>query len=107
MKRLCLSTHLQLDIKPDNVLVNYGDNGIRLIDVELGDCGSLILSTPNMPKMEIHWSTNLTKPRSAASNTLGHCNIYMVIWGNGESQELVTEKQYAILRAAVLTVPRL
>ena len=30
------------DVKPDNVLVNYGHGDIRFSDVKLGDCGSTV-----------------------------------------------------------------
>ena len=30
------------DIKPDNVLVNYGQGDIRFADVELADCGNTV-----------------------------------------------------------------
>lgn len=34
------------DIKPDNVLVNYGDNSARLSEVQLGDCGDAYRFNP-------------------------------------------------------------
>ncbi|KAL8929960.1 MAG: hypothetical protein Q9208_001104 [Pyrenodesmia sp. 3 TL-2023] len=30
------------DIKPDNILVNYGSNGVRFSDVKLADCGDVV-----------------------------------------------------------------
>ncbi|ESZ92264.1 serine/threonine protein kinase [Sclerotinia borealis F-4128] len=34
--------YVHTDIKPDNVLVNYGQGDIRFADVELADCGSTV-----------------------------------------------------------------
>ncbi|KAF2189963.1 kinase-like protein [Zopfia rhizophila CBS 207.26] len=34
--------YVHTDVKPDNVLVNYGHGDIRFSDVKLGDCGSTV-----------------------------------------------------------------
>jgi len=38
------------DIKPDNVLVNYGPGDIRFADVKLADCGSTVHSDSGYAK---------------------------------------------------------
>jgi hypothetical protein len=34
-------------VKPDNILVNYGNNSARLSEVQLGDCGDTYCVNPN------------------------------------------------------------
>jgi len=40
------------DIKPDNVLVNYGDNSARFSEVQLGDCGDAYRFNPEAKPLE-------------------------------------------------------
>jgi hypothetical protein len=40
------NTDRYLDVKPDNILVNFGSATHRLKDVELGDCGDVYLLNP-------------------------------------------------------------
>lgn len=40
------STNQASDIKPDNVLVNYGSGRCRFREVELGDCGDACFMDP-------------------------------------------------------------
>lgn len=44
-----------VDVKPDNILVNYGDGPTRFSEVKLGDCGDTYRVDPNAdPKEEGH-----------------------------------------------------
>jgi casein kinase II subunit alpha len=40
------NTNQTLDVKPDNILVNYGSGPCRFREVELGDCGDACLVNP-------------------------------------------------------------
>jgi casein kinase II subunit alpha len=41
-----MNTSKNLDIKPDNILVNYGTDPYRFKQVELGDCGDACIVNP-------------------------------------------------------------
>lgn len=44
-----------VDVKPDNILVNYGDGPTRFSEVKLGDCGDTYRVDPNAdPKEDGH-----------------------------------------------------
>ena len=43
-----------IDIKPDNVLVNYGNDAARFSEVQLGDCGDVYRVDPNADPLEGH-----------------------------------------------------
>jgi casein kinase II subunit alpha len=40
------NTNQTLDVKPDNILVNYGSGSCRFREAELGDCGDACLVNP-------------------------------------------------------------
>lgn len=42
----CSNAILETDVKPDNVLVNYGDGATRFSRVALGDCGDVYRFDP-------------------------------------------------------------
>lgn len=42
------------DIKPNNVLVNYGCDSARFSEVQLGDCGDTYMVDPNADPLEGH-----------------------------------------------------
>ncbi|RDW79346.1 uncharacterized protein DSM5745_06198 [Aspergillus mulundensis] len=42
LKVLHQANYVHTDIKPDNVLVNYGADDVRFADVQLADCGSTV-----------------------------------------------------------------
>ena len=42
------------DIKPDNILVNYGSDTARFSEVQLGDCGDACMVDPNADPLEGH-----------------------------------------------------
>ena len=43
-----------IDIKPDNLLVNYGCGSARFSEVQLGDCGDTCMVDPNADPFEGH-----------------------------------------------------
>ncbi|KAK3169422.1 hypothetical protein OEA41_008805 [Lepraria neglecta] len=46
--------YVHTDIKPDNVLVNYGNDAARFSEVQLGDCGDVCRVDPNAGPLEGH-----------------------------------------------------
>lgn len=43
-----------LDIKPDNILVNYGRDPARFSDVQVGDCGDTCMVDPEADPLQGH-----------------------------------------------------
>ncbi len=43
-----------IDIKPNNILVNYGHNSARFSEVQLGDCGDTCMIDPNVDLLQGH-----------------------------------------------------
>lgn len=43
-----------IDVKPNNILVNYGRDSARFDDVQLGDCGDTCMIDPNADPLEGH-----------------------------------------------------
>lgn len=43
-----------IDIKPNNILVNYGRGSARFSEVQLGDCGDTCTIDPNADPLEGH-----------------------------------------------------
>lgn len=43
-----------IDIKPDNILVNYGLDSARFCEVQLGDCGDACIVDPNADPFQGH-----------------------------------------------------
>ncbi len=41
-----------IDIKPDNILVNYGPDSARFSEVQLGDCGDTCMVDPNADPLQ-------------------------------------------------------
>lgn len=44
--------HLEPDVKPDNVLINYGNEATRFSRVALGDCGDVFRFNANASPLE-------------------------------------------------------
>ena len=42
------------DIKPNNILVNYGRTSARFSEVQLGDCGDTCMVDPNADPLQGH-----------------------------------------------------
>ena len=43
-----------IDIKPNNILVNYGHDSARFSEVQLGDCGDTCMVDPNADPLQGH-----------------------------------------------------
>ena len=48
----CSNAIFELDVKPDNVLINYGSGTTRFSRVALGDCGDVCRFNPNEGPLE-------------------------------------------------------
>ncbi|MCJ1249722.1 hypothetical protein MMC30_006948 [Trapelia coarctata] len=46
--------YVHTDIKPNNILVNYGRNSARFSEVQLGDCGDTSMVDPNADPLQGH-----------------------------------------------------
>lgn len=49
---LLSNVKVDTDVKPDNVLINYGNDGTRFSRVALGDCGDVYRFNPNADSLE-------------------------------------------------------
>ena len=49
---LFLTVYIGTDVKPDNVLINYGSDATRFSRVALGDCGDAYRFNPNAGPLE-------------------------------------------------------
>jgi len=48
----CSNAIFEIDFKPDNVLINYGNDATRFSRVALGDCGDVYRFNPNAGSLE-------------------------------------------------------
>ena len=48
-----LMLHFEIDIKPDNVLIDYGNDATRFSRVALGDCGDVHRFNPNLEESHV------------------------------------------------------
>lgn len=89
------------DIKPDNILVNYGDSGNRFSDVKLADCGD---STHMDSVVEEHiiGATIFRSPEAMLNLIWGPPTD---IWSLGATASIIFTIQTGVLR--LLTLHRL
>jgi len=54
MLSIATSSNSIIDIKPNNILVNYGRNSARFSEVQLGDCENTCMVDPNANPLQDH-----------------------------------------------------